>query len=309
MGSPNLRPGREVEYVLKPGVCETWEVNGGVVMGIHYGADPEKDEAWALRMSEGVPPSVWQREMEGRIRVFEGTPVHPEYNSGIHEVDDLQMPPMNRVGTLIGSWDCGNTLTPAFVLRHVTPRPFQIQVLKEVVCPEGEAMFMAAFAPYVRAEMDAWDVNWKNYTIEHWADPSAAARLGGDGRSAIDVAQEYGFNLIQSSNNPEERLGAVSWALMDMIDEETPRVVYSATGCPMLTKGLAGGYQVGTIRVGDGSRVLNKPIKNKFSHPCDADQYGAIRAKQVVLGQASHKPLDRMFGDKRRPVPQQGRYV
>lgn len=305
--STNLRPGRELEYVLKPGQVEVWNHDGAAVMGIHYGADPEKNAAWAAANSEGIPPSVWQREMEGRIRVFEGTPVHPEYNSGIHEVEAIGLPPVNRVGWLVGSWDAGKSLTPAFVLRHITPRPFQIQVIKEVVCPDDEGMHMGIFCPYVRAELDEWDRGWRAHKIEHWGDPSIEARDATNGKRAREVAEEHGFIIVASTNNPEERLDAVSWGLLDWIDEQTPRVVYSSTGCPTLTKGLAGGYMIGRQRVGDGTRVLTSPVKNKYSHPCDADQYGAIRAKQIVMGQASLAPVDTVIrgprkGESRRYV-------
>lgn len=296
-----LRPGNPSEYVLKTGAVEARDIEGGRLLTIHYGADEEKGAEWAAETSQGVPHQVWQREMEGRVRVFDGVPVFPEYDSAVHEVDSIEIPARNRVGWLLGGWDCGNTLTPAFVVCHVTPWPHQIQFLFEVEVPDEQAMHMSVFAPYVRSKMrEVWPA-FDAYTIEHVGDPSGSARLGGDGRSAIDVAGDFGFYIVPSSNNPDERLGAVTKGLLDWIEEgETPRVVYSRSGCPTLCKGMGGGYVVKATRVSDGSRILEKPLKNRFSHGNDAHQYVMMRAMQLIGGKGNLGVIDRI-GASRRP--------
>lgn len=293
--SKQLRPGAPSEYVLRTGVAEAKDIEGGRLMTVHYGADDEKGAEWADDASKGIPLQVWQREMEGRVRVFDGVPVFPEYDSGIHEVESLQIPTRNNVGWLLGGFDCGNTLTPAAVFAHITPWPHQIQFLFEVEVPDEQAMHMSIFAPYVRSKMrEVWPA-FDAYTIEYVGDPSGAARLGGDGRSAIDVAGDFGFYIAPSSNNPDERLGAVTNALLDWIEEgTTPRVVYSRTGCPTLCKGMSGGYQVKATRVIDGSRILEKPLKNRFSHGNDAHQYLMMRAMQLIKGKGNLGVIDRL---------------
>ena len=44
----------------------------------------------------------------------------------------------------------------------------------------------------------------------------------------------------------------------------------------MLRKGKIGGYQYKRVQVSGEARYKDKPDKNKYSHPADAEQYMAL---------------------------------
>lgn len=288
-----LRPGRPEEYLLQTGKAEAKDVSGGRVMLIHYGADPEKDEAWAQVESRGVPQQVWQREYEGRTRVFDGVPVFPEYRTTVHEVDDIPFPRLNQIGHLIAGIDCGNTLNPYYVLVHVTPE-FQIHFLQEVAPPEGEVMPMSVFAPLVLRTMRELWTEFVAVQVDNQADPSGAARQGNTGHSAYDEARNHGLLLRASTNNLQKRIGTVATMLMDWIEEGViARCVISRRGCPLLCAAWGGGYRIRSKKTPDGARILELPEKNEHSHPADGGQYAAMRAMHIVQGGGNEKPHNR----------------
>jgi hypothetical protein len=283
------------EKLLTYGVAKAREnTSGNRIIEVHYAADPEKGPEWAAEVKKSIPHRQWMREYEGEINAHDGEAVWPEYRADYHRHNGLlPWPDLGRSGWLVAGWDCGNTANPAFVLMHVLPGlEQQIHVLLEVV-PDGPAP-MEVFAGMVSAKLDKFYPGWRAFQIDHQADPSGNSFQGNTGKSAFDIARSKGFSLRPSSNNKDERIGAVAWALSDWVTEgEVPRVVISAEGCPTLIGAISGGYAWRTDGGAGGYRVLREPRKDGWSHIADALQYAVMRARKLIQSGNIEKPHNR----------------
>lgn len=283
------------ERLLTYGVARAREnMSGNKIIEVHYAADPEKGPEWAAEVKKSIPHRQWMREYEGEINAHDGEAVWPEYRAEYHRHNGLlPWPARNNVGWLVGGWDCGNTANPAFVLMHVLPgKEQQVHVLLEVV-PDGPAS-MEVFAGMVSAKLDKFYPGWRAYQIDHQADPSGNSFQGNTGKSAFDIARSKGFSLRPSSNNKDERIGAVAWALSDWVTEgESPRIVISAEGCPTLIGAVSGGYAWRTDGGAGGYRVLREPRKDGWSHIADALQYAVMRARKLIQSNNVESPHNR----------------
>lgn len=63
---------------------------GWAFVPVHYSADPEKDDAWALRERNKYPnEDGYARELEIDFGLHSGTPAYPAFSEGKHVVDEL----------------------------------------------------------------------------------------------------------------------------------------------------------------------------------------------------------------------------
>ena len=76
------------------------------------------------------------------------------------------------------------------------------------------------------------------------------------------------------TNDPTKRIDAVNSYIIKLVDGE-PGYLLSKK-CEMLRKGKIGGYQYKRVQVSGEARFKDKPDKNKYSHPADAEQYMAL---------------------------------
>ena len=76
------------------------------------------------------------------------------------------------------------------------------------------------------------------------------------------------------TNDPTRRIDAVTSYLIKMVDGEPGYLV--SRSCPMIRKGKIGGYQYKRMQMSGEERYKDKPDKNKYSHPADAEQYLAL---------------------------------
>jgi len=258
-------------------------LNGALLMRIHYSADEEKDEVWAKAKRAKTPEREWRREMELDETVHDGEPVFADYIDKFHCPWDRTPLPLVKGATYIGGWDCGQTLIPAFVLLQITPRPWQVQAILEVVSPGAEPM--ETFAPRVMMALikrlpGRWD------EVEHWADQTVTTPSGANGETAQQNAKKKGFRLRPASNEWSGRYGGVTWMLADRLDAGEPRYIVDGFHCPVLRSGFQGAYKLDVTQQGDAvgpGRVLaNKPLKDSFSHVHDGNQYACARAKKLI---------------------------
>jgi hypothetical protein len=218
--------------------------------------------------------------MEMNENLYDGEPVFPEYRDEWHCLLQDRPIPLVPHSVYVGGWDCGQTLSPAFVLLQLTPSPFQVHAILEVL-PEGPEP-MSKFAPRVSRALGSrlpgvWD------EIEHWADATVTTCSGSTGDSAQAVARRNGFRLRQATNEWQPRYASVTWLLQSSIDEETPRFLVDGASCPVLRDGLRGAYRFEETARSEGGgpgRILAMPLKNAYSHAQDALQYGAMATKR-----------------------------
>jgi hypothetical protein len=256
---------------------------------IHYSADPGKDpatEAGAKWYAKEAPPATpvreWLREMEMAEDVYDGEPVFADYRDAWHCLSPRAPLPIVRGALYFGGWDCGMTNTPAFVLLQVTPQPWQVHALLEVVSPGAEPM--EKFAPRVMLALQRrlpgrWD------EVEHWGDATVTTMNGANGETAQQAAARHGVRIRRASNEWAGRYGAVTWLLGDEIDEVTSRFQIDGVHCPTLREGFKGAYRFDESPAGEAigpGRVLKeKPRKDSYSHVQDALQYAAARVKKL----------------------------
>ena len=128
--------------------------------------------------------------------------------------------------------------------------------------------------------------------VEHWGDTTIGTRNGSTGETAQMVAKRHGIQIKLGSNEWSERYGAVTWALHDMIDDETPRFVIDGFNCPTLREGFKGRYRFEESSKSEGSgagRIHAMPLKNSYSHIQDANQYGCSRVMKLFKSKQQEK--------------------
>ena len=265
---------------------------GARYLRVHYSADPGKNDAWVAAEKAKTPIKEWLREMEMREDIYDGEPVYGDYVDKWHcMMQDLPITP-HHGSIYFGGWDCGQTLVPAFTLLEVTPRPWQVRALLEVISPGAEPM--QKFAPRVLAALQKrLPGNWDE--VEHWADATVRTQNGSNGETAQQAAKKFGVRLRPASNEWIGRYGAVTWLLMDSIDVQgpngdvvVPRFVVDGYHCPTLREGFQGAYKLDDSpageAVGPGRILKEKPLKNSYSHVHDSLQYAAARVKKLFRG-------------------------
>ncbi len=218
-----------------------------------------------------------EKRSEGFIKVYcagrygiveSGKRVYPEYNDDIHSVprlDAIQGLPIHL------GWDFG--LTPACIVFQITTRG-QLRVLKEYL---AEDMGIRTFAKNVVLPSLPVDFVY-NKIGESEGDPAGAA---GDQimEELSCIGELNALGIITNpanSNDVDVRISSVRYFLNSMIDGH-PAFLLSREGCPVLRKGFVNGYHFKRLSVSGDERYQDKPNKNRFSHPHDALQYGALK--------------------------------
>jgi hypothetical protein len=214
--------------------------------------------------------------------IKDGKPVYPQYNDRLHCPEK----PLGVIEDLpIGlGWDGG--LTPSCIIGQMTQRG-QLRVIAELV---SEDMDVRQFArdvvkPFLQRNFYGIEVAFS------YIDPSGKNRGEAEGRSSLgilndeyiednahgDIMQplDMGFETEYApTNDPPKRIDAVNSFIIKLVDGEPGYLV--SRKCPMIRKGKIGGYQYKRVQVSGEDRYRDKPDKNKYSHPADAEQYMAL---------------------------------
>ncbi len=209
--------------------------------------------------------------------IKDGKPVYPEYNDGIH---CREIEPIKSLPIALG-WDFG--LTPSVVIGQMTSTG-QVRILDELV---GKDTSVRAFArdivrPYLVKKYRGYSVAFSV------GDPAGNNRGEGEGRAAIgilnddyvdsddgDVIQplKLGFTTEPApTNDITRRLDAVKSFLTKMVDAGQPGYILNKS-CRYLRKGKQGAYKYKKLQISGTDRFAEKPDKNDYSHPADAEQY------------------------------------
>lgn len=218
-----------------------------------------------------------EKRSEGFIKVYcggkygiveSGKRVYPEYNDDIHSVlrlDAIQGLPIHCC------WDFG--LTPSCIIFQVSARG-QFRVLKEYL---AEDMGIRTFARNI--VLPDLPISFPfNRLGESEADPSGGASDGiMEELSCIGELNNLGIKTNPASTNDiDVRISSVRYFLNSMIDGQ-PAFLLDREKCPVLRKGFINGYHFKRVSVSGDERYQDKPNKNRFSHPHDALQYGAMK--------------------------------
>lgn len=209
----------------------------------------------------------------------DGKPVYPEYNDFVH---CKEVSPIKSLPIALG-WDFG--LTPSVIIGQLTSLG-QLRICDELV---GEDMSVRAFArDVVKPHLSR---KYKDFYLAFSVgDPAGDNRGEGEGKTAIGILNDdyvdfegdvivplnMGFPTIPApSNDPTKRIEGVKSFLTKMVDAGEPGYLVDKS-CKMLRKGKQGGYRYKKLQVSGPERYHEKPDKNEYSHPADAEQYLAL---------------------------------
>lgn len=257
----------------------------------NYIANPACDNY--ANLSPDYYVKLAEKRTEGFIKVYcggkygiveSGKRVYPEYNDDIHSIGKIEA--IQGLPIHLG-FDFG--LTPACIVFQITPRGC-MRVLKEYL---AEDMGIRTFAKNIVIPSLGVDFVY-NKVGESEGDP---AGMAGDAimeeLSCIGELNSLGLKTnAASSNDIDVRISSVRYFLNSMIDG-MPAFQLSREGCPVLRKGFVNGYHFKRLSISGDERYQDKPNKNKFSHPHDALQYGAMKfASERIIEQK--KPTEKI---------------
>lgn len=189
-----------------------------------------------------------------------GKAVHPSFSPDEHIAKEYLQGDPHRI-LVIGA-DFG--MTPAMTLKQQDAFG-RVLTLREIVTEEMglKRAIKERLKPMLRNEFDGF-----KYFIT--GDPSGGNRSQNDEATCKTIFADAGFKKIKfaKSNNPIKRVGATDSFLV-MRGEMGPMYLIDPR-CSYLKRGMRGGYHYPISRKGIAS---DSPLKNIFSHVCEAGQY------------------------------------
>jgi len=205
---------------------------------------------------------------------FDGKPIYPEYVDNIHCADDV-LEPMRGLPLYLG-FDYGRT--PACAVLQLTPRG-QLRIIDElVVDTAGAGMGIRAFTRDVVAPHLATEYQGMPYISR--GDPSGVAKDGND-LDCFAIQTEVGVPTQPAiTNAPEARRDALRKYMLRSTGDEPGFLV--SPKAQMIRRGLMGGFRYKRVQVTGDERYQDVPDKNKFSHPCEAAEYGGMATLEAA---------------------------
>jgi hypothetical protein len=214
--------------------------------------------------------------------VLDGKPVHPEYQDGVHcRPFELDI----RLGLYIGV-DFG--LTPAAAILQQTTRG-QWRMRYEIVTERmGITGFSRHLSKFIAEHLPGYEIE------KITGDPSGGAEIDDD-TTNFSIMKANGIIAEPAhTNDPTIRRDALAIPMTRLIDGEPGFIVHPE--CLTTRKGLSGGFKYARIKVAGDERYHDKPDKNKYSHVCEAAEYGVIgggEGRAVVRSQRQRRPRPR----------------
>ncbi len=275
MGETGQRKKRKLDYTIPiEGVREWTTHNGCRVLEIHYKADPAKRAPdWIKRAKIGKRKRGWDREMEIRWDIYSGMPVFGDcFDESIH----ISAEPLawDHESTIVRLWDYGNT--PCCTFSTVVNG--QWQWLAEI-CTDMRPMGSKEPPPTSNIGRLAADVlalcalRFPGTAFLDFDDPAGDQKTQTDSRSCRDVLNEKRIYPTGGEVSTKGRIEAMAGWLSRYYGK--PAVLIDEQNCPMLAEGMRGGYRYAEI--GQTGKYQQLPEKNQYSHPIDAQCYGASR--------------------------------
>ena len=222
--------------------------------------------------------------------IKDGKPVYPQYSDRMH-CPDKALGILEDLPIGLG-WDGG--LTPTCIIGQLTKRG-QLRVIAELVSDDmGVRQFARDIVkPFLQKNFYGISINHSyidpagknrgeaeaksamNILNDEYVDYDGQGNIIGNADGDIVVPLSMGFETEPApTNDPTKRIDCVNSYLIKMVDGEPGYLV--SKSCPMIRKGKIGGYQYKRMQMSGEARFKDKPDKNKYSHPADAEQYMAL---------------------------------
>lgn len=223
-------------------------------------------------LEERLDPDLMRRFVLGEVvTMYPGERVFPAFYEQVHFRADLT--PAKDVPLVIG-FDFG--LTPVALICQVLPNGC-LRVYREVqMMNAGIERLIDVLKGVLRDEFPT-NTRWRC-----WGDPAGAARAQTDERTCFEILSHHGFATMPGAMQFAARREAVHQRCERFIDG-SPGIVIDSQRCPILCEGLLGGYRYPRASTG---QLMGTPLKNQFSHVCDALQYLCTGEFNVVTGES-----------------------
>jgi hypothetical protein len=237
-----------------------------------YENAPNLPAGYYEKLVERLSPDMADRFVRGEpVTVYPGVRVFPEFQEQIHLGECLTP---NRGLPLVIAFDFG--LTPVALIGQVHPAG-RIEIYREVqMWNAGVQKLGDELTRVLKDEFEGFE-KWRC-----WGDPAGAQRAQTDEKTCFDVLATMGFHVHPGAVDWQSRKESVKQRLERMIDGK-PGVTIDRQRCPVLSEGMLGGYRY--PKSTDG-RIGSRPLKNDFSHTCDAFQYLVTGEFSVTSGEA-----------------------
>lgn len=246
---------------------------------------PHLDERYYESQIAGKSVAYIRCYLQGRnVYVQEGEPVIPEFNEAACVRDELPI-----LETELQLWvDCGGgTLNNAFIVAQRHPSRPAWFVHFELYCPNmglAQACETLDLALRERFGERASSIRLG------WGDPAGSTRDGVYERTAFDILRDHGYRIRGAPDKSVQgRIEAIKAPLNRSIDGRPGFQVHRS--CTRLIRGLAGRWRYREYESTTGPKFSPEPVKDEWSHLCDALGYG-------LLGAGEHKELT--HGRRRR---------
>lgn len=239
------------------------------------------DDAYYQRQIDGSTDDFIRVGLAGEFGMSRlGKPVYAKFSESKHVAKQIILP--QRGYPVILGFDFG--LQPGCVLLQLTRG---IRVLDEI--PASDETLEDFLDDYV---LPLLQKKYSGFTIVACGDPSGKNRSRIDKRSDFDLLRNRKIRAFPANtNDPVQRIGTVNWFLAR--DEGfllSPHLTY-------LREAMAGGYVFKESRNVKGE-VSDTPLKNHYSHICDAKQYACLYARygtRQLTTNASKTPEKKKF--------------
>lgn len=220
--------------------------------------------------------------------VQSGKPVHPEYVDSVHCADE-QIPYDPAFPLIIGT-DFGRTPAAAILQKNA----MRYVAIDEFV---SEDMSAAIFAPQLKLYIDSL---YPGASVEGWGDPAGDHGGQATETTPIQVMNAKGIPCSPCfTNEILIRRTAVSAPLTRLAMDGKPALLISPK-CRTLRKGLKGGFCYRRLQIAGEGRYTDEPDKNRYSHVCEALEYGLLGAGEGMNALSSPKRQEKR---KRMPAP------
>ena len=264
---------------------------GGLIPeGDKYVINPEAENRGNL------PDGYYTKGQEGKSKdwikvnlcneygfVSDGKPIYPEYTDSTHCLTEEYKPDIKKPIRL--GMDFGRT--PACAFLQYEPSMGRWIGFDEFT---SENMSAATFAPELKKYIDH---NYPGYTFDTGgADPAAKNKGEQVESSAIQIVRKHGINIQPvHTNDPLIRRSSIVNSLTRLCMDGKPAFMVSPKA-KMWRKGLAGGFCYKRKQVVGDAKYHDEPDKNKYSHICEAGEYGLIQGGE---GRKAIKRNDNTF--------------
>lgn len=215
----------------------------------------------------------------------DGKPVHPAYNDNLHYANKVLI--ANPALELCLGWDFG--LTPACAISQLSSHG-KLEIIDELW---SEDLCLREFAEHtVIPHLDRYYPFWRrSYVSVH--DP--ADSKGNEGNTNQQILAELGISSFPaaSNNNPVARRDGLDYFLGRITGGE-PAFSLSSK-CPRIRKGLQSEFKYAKVKASGDDRYFDKPVKNMYSHICEALEYGAMKYARTAKEPVTKAPEQEMF--------------